>query len=52
MTELDEAADTSRDGADGMRGGGMSGIDPIHFPQRVGEFDHDRIVAAVREILI
>ena len=30
----------------------MSGIDPIHFPQRVGEFDHDRIVAAVREILI
>ena len=47
MTELDEAADVSRDGGDGMRG-----IDPIHFPQRVGEFDHDRIVAAVREILI
>jgi GTP cyclohydrolase I len=30
----------------------VSGIDLIHFPQRVGEFDHDRIVAAVREILI
>ena len=30
----------------------MAGIDPIHFPERVGEFDHDRIVAAVREILI
>ena len=47
MTELDEAAAISRDGGDSMRG-----IDPIHFPQRVGEFDHDRIVAAVREILI
>ena len=47
MTELDEAADISRDGGDAMRG-----VDPIHFPQRVGEFDHDRIVAAVREILI
>ena len=46
MTELDEAADISRDGA------GSTGIDPIHFPERVGEFDHDRIVAAVREILI
>jgi GTP cyclohydrolase IA len=47
VTELDEAADISRDGA-----GSMRGIDPIHFPERVGEFDHDRIVAAVREILI
>jgi GTP cyclohydrolase I len=52
VTELDEAADASRDGADGMRGGRMTGIDPIHFPLRVGEFDHDRIVTAVREILI
>ena len=52
MTEPDDAADISRDVADGMRGGGLSGIDPIHFPQRVGEFDHDRIVAAVHEILI
>ena len=47
MTDLDKAADISRDGRDGMRG-----IDPIHFPQRVGEFDHERIVAAVREIII
>ena len=47
VTELDEAADVSRDGA-----GSMTGIDPIHFPERVGEFDHDRVVAAVREILI
>ena len=47
MTDLEEAADISRDGA-----GSMRGIDPIHFPERVGEFDHPRIVAAVREILI
>ena len=47
MTELEEAADISRDGA-----GSMTGIDPIHFPERVGDFDHDRVVAAVREILI
>ena len=47
VTELDEAADVSRDGA-----GSMTAIDPIHFPERVREFDHDRVVAAVREILI
>ena len=47
MTELDDAADVSRDGI-----GSMRGIDPIHFPERVGDFDHDRVVAAVREILI
>ena len=47
MTELEEAVDISPDGA-----GSMRGIDPIHVPERVGEFDHDRIVAAVREILI
>jgi len=27
-------------------------IDAVHFPSQVGEFDHPRIVAAVREILI
>jgi GTP cyclohydrolase IA len=27
-------------------------IDAVHFPGQVGEFDHPRIVAAVREILI
>ena len=37
-------------GTDGR--GGIVGIDPIHFPTAVGEFDHPRIVAAVREILI
>jgi GTP cyclohydrolase IA len=47
VTEVDEAGDVSRDGARSM-----TGIDPIHFPERVGEFDHDRVVAAVREILI
>ena len=31
VTELDEADDVSRDGA-----GSMAGIDPIHFPERVG----------------
>jgi len=30
----------------------MGAIDPIHFPRQVGKFDHERIVAAVREILI
>jgi hypothetical protein len=50
VTELDEAAEVSRHGADGPRAGSMAGIDPIHFPQRVGEFDHDRIAAAEREI--
>lgn len=47
MTELDNAVDVGTDGA-----GGFDGIDPIHFPERVGGFDHARIVAAVREILI
>jgi GTP cyclohydrolase IA len=63
VTELDEAADIRTDvgievstelgpevGSDGRRG--ILGIDPIHFPTTVGEFDHPRIVAAVREILI
>ena len=43
MTELDEAADIDRETTDGM-----GGIDPIHFPAQVGQFDHARIVAAVR----
>jgi GTP cyclohydrolase IA len=47
VTELDDAADISRDGT-----GRTAGIDTIHFPERVGDFDHDRVVAAVREILI
>jgi GTP cyclohydrolase IA len=47
VTELDEAA-----GVGAGRAGTMAGVDPIHFPARVGEFDHDRVVAAVREILI
>ena len=55
MTELDEAADIRTEvgtevGTDGR--GGIGGIDPIHFPTKVGKFDHDRVVAAVREILI
>ncbi len=51
MTELDEAADLGGDHT-GRTRAGMAGIDSIHFPERVGEFDHDRIVTAVREILI
>lgn len=47
MTELDKAVDLGTDGSDGF-----AGVDAIHFPKRVGEFDHARIVAAVREILI
>jgi GTP cyclohydrolase I len=47
VTELDEAVDVGTDGS-----GGLGGIDPIHFPERVGKFDQARIVAAVREILI
>ena len=55
MTELDEAADIRTEvgtevGTDGR--GGIGGIDPIHFPTKVGKFDLDRVVAAVREILI
>lgn len=55
MTELDEAAGIRTEvgtevGTDGR--GGIGGIDPIHFPTKVGKFDHDRVVAAVREILI
>ena len=63
MTELDEATDIRTEvgsevgtglgpevGSDERRG--ILGIDPIHFPTTVGEFDHPRIVAAVREILI
>jgi GTP cyclohydrolase I len=46
VTELDEAVDVGTDGA------GLRGIDPLHFPTRVGEFDHARVIAAVREILI
>ena len=47
MTELDEAVDVGTDGV-----GGLRGIDPVRFPQRIGKFDHARIVAAVRQILI
>jgi GTP cyclohydrolase I len=63
VTELDETADIRTEvgsevgtglgpevGSDERRG--ILGIDPIHFPTTVGEFDHPRIVAAVREILI
>jgi GTP cyclohydrolase IA len=55
VTELDEAADIRTEigtevSTDGR--GRIAGIDPIHFPTTVGEFDHPRIVAAVREILI
>ena len=59
MTELDKAPDLHTDleadvgneiGADGNRP--LDGIDPIHFPTFVGNFDHRRVVAAVREILI
>ena len=39
MTDRDEAAP-------------LAAIDAVHFPGQVGEFDHPRIVAAVREILI
>ena len=39
MTARDEAAP-------------LAAIDAVHFPGRVGAFDHPRIVAAVREILI
>ena len=59
MTDLDEAADVRTEmnadvgkqvGADGSSP--LDGIDPIHFPSYVAEFDHPRVVAAVREILI
>jgi GTP cyclohydrolase IA len=57
VTELDEAAelgteldDATELGTDAV--GGLGGIDPIHFPAHVGTFDHKRVVAAVREILI
>ena len=59
MTDLDEAADVLTEmnadvgkqvGADGSSP--LDGIDPIHFPSYVAEFDHPRVVAAVREILI
>ncbi len=30
----------------------QTGVDPLHFPERIGEFDHQRVAAAVREILI
>jgi GTP cyclohydrolase I len=59
VTDLDEAADVRTEmnadvgkqvGADGSSP--LDGIDPIHFPSYVAEFDHPRVVAAVREILI
>ena len=54
MTELDEAADLRPDESTNgdAATNGMAAIDPIHFPRQVGKFDHERIVAAVREILI
>jgi GTP cyclohydrolase IA len=54
VTELDEAAELRPDGwtnGDAATNG-MGAIDPVHFPRQVGKFDHERIVAAVREILI
>ena len=33
-------------------GQGVAGVSSIARPRRAGEFDHDRVVAAVREILI
>jgi GTP cyclohydrolase I len=51
VTELDETADIRTEVGSDARGR-IVGIDPIHFPTTVGEFDHPRIVAAVREILI
>ena len=54
MTELGEAAELRPDGSTNgdAATNGMGAIDPIHFPRQVGKFDHERIVAAVREILI
>ena len=54
MTELDEATDLRPDESTNgdAATNGMGAIDPIHFPRQVGKFDHERIVAAVREILI
>jgi GTP cyclohydrolase IA len=54
VTELDEAADLRPDESTNgdAATNGMGAIDPIHFPRQVGKFDHERIVAAVREILI
>jgi GTP cyclohydrolase I len=48
VTDLDEAADELGP----LDGNGLRGIDPLRAPGPVGEFDHPRIVAAVREILI
>jgi GTP cyclohydrolase IA len=57
VTELDEAAELGFEldedtelGTDAVSN--LGGIDPIHFPAHVGKFDHARVVAAVREILI
>jgi GTP cyclohydrolase I len=47
VTELDEAAEIRT-----QTGDALNSIDPIHFPAQVGQFDHARVVAAVREILI
>jgi len=54
VTELGEAAELRPDGSTNgdAANNGMGAIDPIHFPRQVGKFDHERIVAAVREILI
>jgi len=54
VTELDEATDLRPDESTNgdAATNGMGAIDPIHFPRQVGKFDHERIVAAVREILI
>ena len=54
MTDLDEAADLRPDAATNgdAKTNGLGAIDPIHFPRQVGRFDHERVVAAVREILI
>jgi len=48
VTDLDEAAGELGE----LDGNGHRGIDPLRAPGPVGEFDHPRIVAAVREILI
>jgi GTP cyclohydrolase IA len=57
VTELDEAAELGFELDDDTELGtdaasNLGGIDPIHFPAHVGKFDHERVVAAVREILI
>ncbi len=48
MTDLDEAADELA----ALDENASGDVDPLRAPGPIGEFDHDRVVAAVREILI